>query len=100
MKLKQGVRLRWLKPQTIIGMIVCESVYKDAGVDLVITSVSDGQHMGASKHYSGEAFDCRTSNIPDKTTRGAILHELKSQLENDFDIVDEGDHLHIEYDPK
>ena len=100
MKLKEGVRLKGLKPQTVLAMFICDAVYAKSGVELVITSVNDGQHMKTSKHYSGDAFDCRTRNISSKVIKDLILHDLKAQLENDFDIVDEGDHFHVEYDPK
>lgn len=100
MQLKSNVKLALLKPQLLVAILVVEDIFKKAGIPFVITSVNDGEHMNGSKHYTGEAFDCRTKDINQATLRHSILSSIKSQLDRDFDIVDEGSHFHIEYDPK
>lgn len=99
MQLKQTVKLQKLNPQIIIAMMVMDSVYSEHGKDLVITAINDGQHMQGSKHYTGDAFDARTKYFTDQE-RKAVFVEIRERLPIDFDIVDEVDHFHVEYDPK
>lgn len=68
--------------------------YHEAGEDLYITSKRDGIHGLGSLHYEGLAIDVR---YPQK--REGIIEKLKSALGPGFDVIAEGDHIHIEYDP-
>lgn len=68
------------------------------GVDIVVTSGTDGKHMQRSKHYSGEALDLRTSNLTKEQIQG-LMQELKKRLGTNYDIVLESSHLHVEFDP-
>lgn len=99
MQLKPTVKLSKLNPQIIIAMMVLDSVYAEHSKDLVITAINDGQHMQGSKHYTGDAFDARTKYFKD-WERKNVFAEIRERLPIDFDIVDEVDHFHVEYDPK
>lgn len=99
MQLKAGVRLLGMKPETVLAVIVAESVYRTHGFDLVITSAVDGTHTRASKHYSGCAVDFRTNHVP-AATQKLIVADLSKALGGDFDAILEKDHIHVEYDPK
>jgi hypothetical protein len=103
---KDGVRIP-LGPQGIVlAAIVASEVYTEFGYDFVITSWNDGVHMAGSKHYKNEAFDCRTKHIllPDKTPDAAtckrIRDEIDRRLPDGFDVIFEGDHIHVESDLK
>ena len=73
-------------------------VYESLGEDLYITSKRDGIHGLGSLHYEGLAFDIR---YPQKSeNRQVIIEKLKAELGSDFDVIVEGNHIHIEYDPK
>lgn len=99
MRLKAGVRVAGIKPELLIGLLVAETMYNQYGVDLVVTSVSDGKHKQGSKHYVGMGADLRTSHLkPGEAEQ--IVAGLKAELDADFDIVLESDHVHLEYDPK
>lgn len=70
------------------------------GCELVVTSGNDGRHKTGSLHYKDRAVDIRTWYIP-KTKRQQYLWSLQYIFhERFFDIVDEGDHYHIELDEK
>lgn len=62
-----------------------------------ITSGTDGTHMEGSKHYSGDAIDLISHNLSANQTN-AIIDDLESKLGSDYDIINEGSHIHIEYD--
>jgi len=99
MKLKNNVKLADLQPQALLGMLVAEEVYREAGADFVITSVNDSKHMGNSLHYSGYAFDCRIWTL-EEDMRQPVANDISAALGEDFDVVLESDHIHIEYDPQ
>jgi hypothetical protein len=87
--------------KTIKAAEVSEQVFKTLFPDkaFVITSVFDGRHKAGSFHYKGQAFDQRSRELNQEEI-GRYLIELRKALGNDFDVLFEIDHFHIEYDPK
>lgn len=99
MTFKAGVKINGIKPECILGLLVCEKVYKDYGQEMVITSVTDSKHNWGSLHYMGFAFDLRTKEFMiDDLER--IRKSLDKALTYEFDVVLERDHFHIEFQPK
>jgi len=93
MRFKEGVSIKGLQPECLLGMILADSALRG---DLVVTSCTEGVHMIGSKHGEGLAFDCRL--LPGWLRGGSealksVLHPLG------FDVVLEKDHVHVEYDP-
>jgi len=99
MKLKKGVTLTGIRPELLIAIMVANDVYSYHGYEFVITSVTDGKHSKTSLHYPGFAFDSRIRNIDDDTI-SVIVEDLRNSLTDEFDVVLEGNHIHIEYQPK
>ena len=102
--LKPGARIRGLKTEILFAILVVQEVHADYDLDCIVTSVTDGVHGHASKHYSGFAADFRT-----KHWSAAIKHQIvsviKEALGADYDVVllyegEANEHLHVEYDPK
>lgn len=82
------------------AMNICDQVSKSiAGKGIVVTAILDGKHKEGSKHYIGEAFDVR-SFIYTKEQITELLAAFKQALGKDYDVIFEGDHFHVEYDPK
>lgn len=97
---KEGVRLTGMQPQITLAIFTAYEVFKRNGVaDLTITSVCEGQHSRQSLHYVGHAFDIRISEI-DLLTRAAIVADLKKCLGDEFDVILEATHIHVEWQPK
>ena len=99
---KPGVSINGVQPELLIGLLVAAQVYGARGIAFVVTSVLDGKHMDGSLHYAGKAFDCRLASWYDKEATdddAALRDELKRGLGDDFDVVLEGDHIHVEYQP-
>jgi len=69
-----------------------EKFFDTKGEDLIITSIREGTHTPGSMHPQGDAFDFRT---PTKVT----FSEIRITVGNDFDVCQEADHGHIEFDP-
>jgi hypothetical protein len=95
--IKHGVDLRGLSPQMSIAYTIACRCYGQ--YDCVITSASDGKHGPNSLHYSGQAMDLRTRHMNGQTLQ-LVYAKLKEALSDQFDVVLEADHFHIEWDPK
>ena len=98
MKIKSGVSVKYLQPETLFGMLLCEAVFRSINQEMIITSVSDGTHKVGSLHYEGYAFDLRIFHL-----RGISSYELRDRLIDalgpEYDVILEPSHIHIEYDP-
>jgi hypothetical protein len=66
------------------------------GEDIFITSTWEGTHLPWSRHYRKCAIDLRYP----QTIKQTKIQNLKTFLGKDFDVVEEENHLHIEFDPK
>lgn len=99
MNLKKGVNCSGVNPEILLALLVADGIYQDFGYDMTVTSLKDGKHMMKSLHYVGKAADIRISNVRKMDT----IHIFKALIEaltDDFDVVLEPTHIHIEYDPK
>lgn len=83
----------------IKALPVIDKVYNEYKEIAVITSAKDGHHMKNSKHYSGNAVDLRT-RFWDKKTQIKVVALLQNTLGNNYDVVLESTHIHLEYDPE
>lgn len=97
--LKGGVKAKGIQSELLLAVMVIDGVYTRNHCPLTITSLTDGQHSPDSLHYKGYALDCRTRDIS-VPLLDVIVREIKESLGSDYDVVLEGDHLHVEYDPK
>ena len=99
LSLKPGVQLWGLHSRLVWALPLMEQIYREFGQDLVITSARDGVHKPDSKHYVGEALDLRTFTLS-VLQRQEALTRIEADLGDDFDVVLEKNHLHVELDPK
>jgi hypothetical protein len=97
-RLKTGVKLEGVRPEIVLALCVADSLFRSKGYDLVVTSIADGKHSPNSLHYRGLAADLRSRDIP-----AARHHQMRESLEvalgDEYDVVLEKDHFHIELDP-
>ncbi len=63
--------------------------------DFVITSTNEGLHSASSLHYANQAFDIRKRAFGDLTLLGGALERICGP---EFDVIEESDHFHIEYE--
>ena len=96
MLLKTGVDISRLKPPIRKKLNIIEECFNKYYVDeMVITSTYEGNHNPNSLHYANLAIDIRCP-----ATINNFFVNLKEKLGNNFDIVFEKNHIHIEYDVK
>jgi hypothetical protein len=62
---------------------------------VLVTSTWEGWHMASSLHYRFRAIDVR----PPVVDSQLALEKVRDELGADYDVIDEGSHFHIEYDP-
>ena len=99
MVIKKGVEIKYLTPPMLEIMKAVFEVWNYPGVIPVLTSSFDGQHMNGSYHYAGLALDFRTNSIS-PLDREDFAKKLQEELGDDFDVVLENSHLHVEFDPE
>ena len=97
MQIKEGVRIHGLSAEIIVGLLIADVVFTRHESPLVVTSAIEGQHMNGSLHYIGHAIDVR---LPRKEIVSTVMAELILRLGDDFDVVEEDTHIHIEFQPK
>ncbi len=90
LSLKPGVRITGMRPEILLAA---------AGHDLTITACVDGKHTTCSLHYAGAAIDLRTRDVPAGDV-SKLIAQIKAALGDDFDVLLEVDHIHIEFQPK
>ena len=99
LSLKPGVRMFGIRPEMVLAATIVTSVYSEFNnAECVITSITDGEHGLNSHHKKGFAIDFRTRHIPE-----GWLDKLRTRIQiclgDEFDVVLEKTHLHVEYDP-
>jgi hypothetical protein len=99
LSLKPGVRITGMRPEILLAAVAAMEVYKAAGHDLTITACVDGKHTTCSLHYAGAAIDLRTRDVPAGDV-SKLIAQIKAALGDDFDVLLEVDHIHIEFQPK
>lgn len=99
MRTKSGVDLTGVSWRMFVASLLIEPIFKLYGSDLVITSGVDGTHKANSLHYQGLALDYRTHDLPIDQVQTVAAKVLTVLAPLGYDVVLEGDHLHIEYDP-
>jgi len=101
MNIKPGASLQGLHISMRKVLIHADSIWKAHGIEggVTITSGTDGTHGAGSWHYYGLAVDLRTRDliaagisVPD------VAKELDEALGNGYDVLNEGNHIHVEAD--
>jgi hypothetical protein len=96
MLIKAGVDISRLRPEIRKKLnLIANRVWAIEQKELVITSTYEGNHSEGSLHYANLAVDIRRAK-----NGNTVTSDLIGKLGDDYDIVLESNHIHIEYDPK
>ena len=96
MLIKAGVDISRLRPEIRKKLTkIAAILWATENEELIITSTYEGTHSEGSLQYANLAVDIRR-------TKGRTVgyNEIKRFLGDDYDVILEPDHIHIEYDPK
>jgi len=100
--LKEGVSINGAQPELVLGIMLVASMLSRYDLALVVTSITDGDpdRLERSKHKAGLAFDARTWDYGDSPEyREHWRRKYADTLGPEWDVVDESDHFHCEFDP-
>lgn len=101
--IKKGVSVKGISNEMLLAVMVVNDVLRTHGNSCAITSVSEGVHSKGSLHYKGQAVDFRLAMkgtpVEQKYNAGLVML-MRDRLTDDYDVVLEKDHIHIEFDPK
>lgn len=61
-----------------------------------ITSTKEGTHLNWSKHYQGKAIDIGLPYTNNNSNHD-VVEQLQDKLGNDFFVLLESTHIHIQY---
>lgn len=98
MVLKYDVKIQGVQPEIALIVPILKECFNKHDHELIITSVTRKSHMKNSLHYPGYAIDLASKNL-DSTDTGKIFNDIVKQLSTQFDVIDENDHIHVEYQP-
>ena len=100
MNIKQGVKLTGMRAELIMAIVIAQETARtyNQHYRITVTSVTDGTHSKGSLHYVGQAADIRVADMPFEVMK--YVESLKLALSENYDVVYEKTHIHIEYQPK
>lgn len=101
MEFKAGVPRNTLDYHMRPVLDIVDEIWAAHGYKAVATSTTDGVHSAKSLHYYGLAVDIRSRDI-DVKDKPEMLKKLSFallQLSHRYQVIDEPDHIHVEWDP-
>ena len=89
------------RPEIERARRIVVEVWNRYGFSVTVTSGEEpnASHLAESLHYSGLAEDYRTRDVSPSKLADMVAY-VRRRLGSDYDVVQESDHLHIEFDPK
>ena len=97
--IKRGAKVNRLQTEMILAVIVANEAYAKYETECVITEGVGGKHGRGSRHYVGYAIDLRTRNLHE-SWREIVADDIRERLGEQYDVILESDHIHVEFDPK
>lgn len=99
---KPGVKLHGLRPEMLACLWPVAGVYGSHGVEVctVTSGTEPGPHKRGSLHFNGLALDFRTIRASRLVDWQRVADEVREALTDEFDVVLEATHLHVEFHPK
>lgn len=100
MKFKDGVIVR-IGPEIQRIFDVADQVhYEVTGQQALCTSGMEGNHIQESLHYRNLAVDLRIWYTDEVGETAYFATELQRRLGDNFDVLLETTHVHVEFDPE
>lgn len=95
----KGASIRGMRAEALAGWDICSAVYEQFNYLCWLTSGTEGEHSPGSLHYLGLAFDLRIKHM-DAMDPVRIAEMCAKRLGDEFDVALEGNHIHVEFQPK
>lgn len=95
---KSNVFAYGVHPKVRYGVLVmAQTIWGVTGKECVVTSLVDGRHRADSYHYLGGAADLRSRHLTSDEQQ-EVLTRAQEILGDEFDLILESDHYHLEFD--
>jgi len=93
-------KVKGMQPEILLAVIIANDLMERTfNRGLTLTSVTDShKDKPSSLHNVGMAFDMRTWEMSGNE-KAKFSSELRNLLGEEYDVVEEGNHIHIEFDP-
>lgn len=103
MRFKDSTIILSMTPAIVAILQAAEAAYAAIRVPCWVTSGNDGRHMNGSFHYRDRAVDFRTGHhwqnpLLTQAEAEEVAAAMRQRLGQDYDVVLESDHLHVEFD--
>lgn len=96
-----GARAVGAKAEILCVIPLLMEIFRNHDHPFVITSLTEGTHSLNSLHRFGLAVDVDFREDQFTPQQGQwIIDDIARALGPDYDVVFEGNHIHVEYDPK
>lgn len=97
---KPGVELPDLTDPNVARIVdVASRAFAKHGLEAVITSGLEGEHMIGSLHPKGKAIDWRRWQSDAIGVTAQVVADMRQELGPRYDVILEGTHIHTEFDP-
>lgn len=96
MLLRPGVDISRLHRPIRRSLNKVDAIFRRYAQEFIITHTYDGLHSSSSLHYSNDAYDSALPTI----RRREIFVDIQRELGDNYDVIMDKDHYHIEHDPK
>lgn len=101
LRFDKGISAYGLQPEMLWALDRTVEVWNGHGIKYVtVTSGRGGLHGEKSLHNSGHASDVRRWEFDAQLLKEKVIPKLKKKLGDQFDVVLESNHIHIEFQPK
>lgn len=97
LRIKPGVGVVGIRPEMLLAVEVMKDACRAQGVPCVITAANVAAHTKTPSAWRGTDIEFWIRHLRDP--RRAFEH-AKRALGEDFDVVLESDHIHVEFQPK
>ncbi len=95
-----GAKVNGLQPEMVLAYVIACFVYAEYDADCTLTEGTGGKHGIGSLHYVGLAIDLRIWSFTSQEMLDEVVDKLKERLGDQYDVVLEGNHIHIEFQPR
>lgn len=90
--------------EIVLALVMIEPIFRAAGYECIITSLTDGLHGPTTLHPKGLAVDLRSHHLP-VAGKAALLAAMREALPPYYEVYLENpgqanEHYHVEYDYK
>ena len=105
LRFTQNCRINGAKVEVSIALVVVSALSSRHAITIFVSSFLDGEHMRASLHKVGFAFDLWSTAWDAETKLERFAIELREALTPEFDVIVEWTdkdsyHIHVEFQPK